>query len=136
MNQFKKLSTFIMLLGLSMMVHCASASSEEIASPLAGKFITGGIGLDEREDMYANRDQYNLRLSFAKATGAYISAVDVSIQPTTDKGTAIQCPDAGPLLYVRLIPGKYRISATFEDKTQVLTVNLSPRASERVLYWP
>ena len=35
-----------------------------------------------------------------------------------------------------LIPGKYRISATFEDETQVLTVNVSPGASERVLHWP
>ena len=31
---------------------------------------------------------------------------------------------------------KHRISAAFEDKTQVLTVNVSPGASERVLYWP
>ena len=46
------------------------------------------------------------------------------------------CTDAGPLLFLSLIPGKYRISATFEDETQVLTVNVSPGASERVLYWP
>jgi len=34
------------------------------------------------------------------------------------------------------VSGKYRISAAFEDKTQVLTVIVSPLASERVLYWP
>ena len=32
-----------------------------------------------------------------------------------------------------LIPEKYRISAAFEDKTQVLTVVVSPLASERAL---
>ena len=35
-----------------------------------------------------------------------------------------------------LIPGKYRTSAAFEDKTQVLTANVSPGATERVLDWP
>jgi len=35
-----------------------------------------------------------------------------------------------------LISGKYRIRAAFEDKTQVLTVIVSPLASERVRYWP
>ena len=29
-----------------------------------------------------------------------------------------------------LIPGKYRISAAFEDKTQVLTANVSPNHKE------
>ena len=105
-------------------------------SPELGIFISGGIGLDERQEMYANRDRYNLRLSFANARGMYISGVDVSIEPLSTKGTAMHCPDAGPLLFLSLIPGKYRISAAFEDKTQVLTVNVSPGASERVLHWP
>jgi hypothetical protein len=131
-----KFSTLIKLLGLTVMINCASASSAEIPSPEAGSFISGGIGLDERQDMYANRHQYNLRLSFAQTTGAYLSGVDVSIEPLAAKDSAIQCFDAGPLLYLRLIPGKYRISAAFEDKTQVLTVTVSPLASERVLYWP
>jgi hypothetical protein len=48
----------------------------------------------------------------------------------------MQFHDAGPLLFVRLIPGKYRVSATFEDKRQVLTVSLGSTGLERVLYWP
>jgi hypothetical protein len=119
-----------------MMMQCGGASSAEVLRPDVGIFISGGIGLDERQEMYANRDQYNLRLSFAKARGAYISGVNVTIEPLSAKGTAMQCADAGPLLYLNLISGKYHISAAFEDKTQVLTVIVSPLASERVLYWP
>ena len=136
MKHFMTLSTCIKLLGLTMMIQCGSASSAEVVSPDLGIFISGGIGLDERQEMYANRDRYNLRLSFANAMGAYISGVNVSIEPLSAKGTAMQCPDAGPLLYLSLLSGKYRISAAFEDKTQVLTVNVNPRASERVMYWP
>jgi hypothetical protein len=136
MKHFMTLSTCIKLLGLTMMIQCGSASSAEVVNTDLGIFISGGIGLDERQEMYANRDQYNLRLSFAKATGAYISGVNVTIEPLSAKGTAMHCPDAGPLLFLSLIPGKYRISAAFEDKTQVLTVIVSPLASERVLYWP
>ena len=119
-----------------MMIQCGSASSAEVVNTDLGIFISGGIGLDERQEMYANRDRYNLRLSFANAMGAYISGVNVSIEPLSTKGTAMHCPDAGPLLYLSLVSGKYRISAAFEDKTQVLTVNVNPRASERVMYWP
>ena len=136
MKHIMTLSTCIKLLGLTMMIQCGSASSAEVVRPELGIFISGGIGLDERQEMYANRDRYNLRLTFANAKGAYISGVDVSIEPLSAKGTAMHCPDAGPLLFLSLIPGKYRISAAFEDKTQVLTVNVSPGASERVLYWP
>ena len=136
MKHIMTLSTCIKLLGLTMMIQYGSASSAEVVSPELGIFISGGIGLDERQEMYANRDRYNLRLSFANARGMYISGVDVSIEPLSTKGTAMHCPDAGPLLFLSLIPGKYRISAAFENKTQVLTVNVSPGASERVLYWP
>ena len=136
MKHFMTLSTFIKLLGLTMMIQCGGASSAEVVSTDLGIFISGGIGLDERQEMYANRDRYNLRLSLAKPTGAYITGVDVSIEPLSANGTAMHCPDAGPLLFLSLIPGKYRISAAFEDKTQVLTVKVSPGASERVLYWP
>jgi len=136
MKHTMTLSTCIKLLGLTMMIQFVSASSAEVVNTDLGIFISGGIGLDERQEMYANRDQYNLRLSFANASGAYISGVDTSIEPLSAKGTAMHCPDAGPLLFLSLIPGKYRISATFEDKTLVLTVNVSPGASERVLHWP
>jgi hypothetical protein len=37
---------------------------------------------------------------------------------------------------LRLIPGKYRISAAFEGKTQVLTLNVGLSILERVLFWP
>ncbi len=131
-----RFSNLIKLLGLTVTIHCAGASSAEIPSPEVGSFISGGIGLDERQDMYANRDQYNLRLSFAQTTGAYLSGVDVSIEPLAAKDSAIQCFDAGPLLYLRLIPGKYRVSAAFEGKTQVLTLNVGLSILERVLFWP
>ena len=136
MKHIMTLSTCIKLLGLTMMIQFVSASSAEVGNTDLGIFISGGIGLDERQEMYANRDRYNLRLSFANAMGAYISGVNVSIEPLSTKGTAMHCPDAGPLLYLSLVSGKYRISAAFEDKTQVLTVNVNPRASERVMYWP
>jgi hypothetical protein len=67
MKHFMTLSTCIKLLGLTMMIQCGSASSAEVVSTDLWIFISGGIGLDERQEMYANRDRYNLRLSLAKA---------------------------------------------------------------------
>jgi len=136
MKHSMTLPTCIKLLLLTIVIHGFCASGAEVVSPDMGIFISGGIGLDERQEMYGTRDQYNLRLSFAKVTGAYVSAVEVSVEPLALRGTAIHCPDAGPLLYLRLIPGKYRISAAFEGKTQVLTLNVGTSGSERVLFWP
>lgn len=45
--------------------------------------------------------------------------------------------DAGPWFYAALPPGRYRITASFDGKAQVRTMQIAAgwRASDKHLYW-
>jgi len=100
-------------------------------------WVSGGVGSEAREQMFAERDRYNLRLAFAvEKSGNYLA--DVATVIRDDKGaTALQATSDGPLLYARLPAGKYRIAATFGDRTLTAEVTLIARRSrEHYFYWP
>ncbi len=137
MNKFLQTPTAIKLAGLAMLIHAASATAAPMYPAEAGNYLNGGVGLDARQAMHAERAHYNLRLRFAQArTGEYLSGVGVIIEPLGKKGAFMRYEDAGPLLYVRLHPGSYRIRAVFEGRRQLRTVVVGKSATERVIYWP
>jgi hypothetical protein len=73
-------------------------------------FVTGGVGLENREEMRALEPGYNLRVVFASATGEYLAGVGVVIR-TTEGNTVLHTVSEGPWLYVKLPPGTYTVSA-------------------------
>lgn len=104
--------------------------------PAIGAFVSGGIGLDGREEMLAQRDQYNLRLSFAmRGSGEYLGAVAVEIRDAAGR-PVLSAPADGPWFYARLAPGSYQVVATADGREQRRPVRLAARgASELVFYW-
>lgn len=116
----------------------ALAASAAAESPLApGAHLCGGVGVDDREQMQAVRNQYNLHLGFAEAkTGSYVAGVSVRIEPMGKKMDLGPYEDCGPLLYVHLPPGRYKVSATQGGVTQTTTVQVGRRSVEKMLYWP
>ncbi len=80
---------------------------------------------------------YNLRLIFAQAkTGAYLADVSVSVDKPGSGLMFGPFEDAGPWFFLRLDPGSYRISATYQGVKQTKTVRIGRSVSERVFYWP
>ena len=131
------LSKSLKLAGLALLIHATSASAATLYQPEIGSHLNGGIGVDGRQAMQAERKHYNLQLRFAQArTGEYLSGVSVTITPQSRKGAPLHFEDAGPWLYVRLHPGSYRISALAEGKKQVRTVSVDKAATGLVVYWP
>lgn len=95
-------------------------------------YVSGGVGMDERAEMKAQSHGYNLFLTFAEKSGAYLADVQVVVKAL--KGhKGFDTVAEGPLLYAALPPGKYRVSAEFDGKKQSRIVNLG-RAHE-VFYW-
>lgn len=73
-------------------------------------YISGGIGLDERETLRSLGKEYNLQLSFALTAGNYLSDVEVLI--LDDKGkTVLEAVTQGPWFFTKLPAGTYRIRA-------------------------
>ena len=98
-------------------------------------YINGGVGQEEQTALKSQRADYNLLLTFAsKQSGAYRS--DVQLDITDAKGTnLLSVANAGPMLYAKLPPGTYRVSAAAEGKTFKRTVKVGSAPKEIILHW-
>lgn len=93
------------------------------------RFMSGGIGEEEREQFKSAEADFPVKLSFANRNGAFLSNVDVSITDRTGQ-TVLGLRTQGPILLVDLKPGDYVVEA--RDNGEVIsrdiTVSSSPRS--------
>lgn len=120
-------------------VACTLACSVVGAALAAGEpqFVTGGVGLEERSEMLASKPDYNVRMTFAtRGSGEYRS--DVQVEISDSKGTVnMHARDAGPLMFVNLEPGRYRVTATAADgQVQRRELQMQAgRSKDLYFYW-
>ena len=102
-----------------------------------GMHISGGVGQEERNAMLAQRPKYNLRLTFAQAgTGEFVSGVKVAIEAKDKVESKVEpLTDCGPMLFVKLKPGMYRITATYEGKSMSSLLRVKAAGTDKVFYW-
>jgi len=76
------------------------------------RYISGGVGFGEREilNKMASKEKMNLKLVFAERSGAFLSALPVTITDTSG-AIRLQVKTSGPWLFVRFPAGEYRYSA-------------------------
>ncbi|MBB3176824.1 hypothetical protein [Variovorax sp. Sphag1AA] len=87
--------------------------------------------------MQLSRTLYNLQLTFAETgTGAYLTGVDVLIEPLGPGAALGPFKDCGPLLYVVLAPGAYRVRATYRGIVRTANVKIARGTTSSTLYWP
>jgi hypothetical protein len=118
-----------------------SFCAETPAPPLMVKdyegipYVSGGIGLDEREAMSEIASEYNLKIVFALKEGNYLADASVLINNAQGK-TVLDAVSEGPWLYVRLPAGQYAVTATMMEKANTEKVQIKP-AGQSVLhfYW-
>ncbi|MGZ3181972.1 MAG: carboxypeptidase regulatory-like domain-containing protein [Telluria sp.] len=121
------------ILGASPVVQAQTAEAQTGAGI---RYVTGGVGADERDALISARSLYNLHMTFAtRASGNYRADVHVTI--SDPKGvTRFDAGPAGPLLYVKLPPGRYRVTATARGQAQSQSAEVpASGARELVFYW-
>jgi hypothetical protein len=117
----------------------ATARAEE---PIAVKAITvntylnGGIGNDEQQAMRRMARDFPLRIEFSEHDDNEFIA-DVPVAITDGEGNPVfQLAEAGPMLFVSLPDGKYRVTATRNGKTEMRSVDLNGgRGRELYFHW-
>ena len=87
-------------------------------------FVTGGVGIDERNELNAIRENYNLSLLFSvQGTGDYLS--DVKIRITDLKGNVfLETVSDGPKLFAKLPPSRYIVTVDLNGETYHKTVSV------------
>ncbi len=96
---------------------CKAAAQQIEAKNYGGiTYMSGGIGLDEREQMERLGEGYNLKLIFAVQQGNFVSDVQVTITDGSGKALLDAVSD-GPWLYAKLPVGAYTIAVTHLGQT-------------------
>lgn len=124
-----------------LMVMCtaplAIAAENGVHTTASGvKYVTGGIGQDEVEDMHQMAKQFSLNILFSEGkVGRAVDGVSVVILNSQGKAT-FSIDAANPLLYVDLPMGKYRVLATYNGLKQGVVVNVLGKGNQKlVLNW-
>lgn len=92
------------------------------AAPLP-EVVTGGVGIDGQKLIAKIQNNYNTKLVFTGAGGAYLSDVKVDIRDKSGLEWVAAQTD-GPVMLTDLKPGKYTVHATAAgfDKKQNIVV--------------
>ncbi len=100
----------------------------------ATTYANGGVGKDDAAAMRRMAKEFPLRLTFsARKDGEFVADVPVVIADA--RGSPVfELPNAGPLLYVMLPEGKYRVSARYKGLTESQEVTL-PGKDGKDLYF-
>lgn len=99
-------------------------------------YMSGGVGLDEREAMHSLATNYNLRLVFAAKEGAYLSDVKVDIRDTAGRNI-LSAVSNGPWFFAKLPNGRYRIMVEAGGKNMTRSAVVgSQRQTALKFYWP
>ena len=107
----RTLATLTTLLLASAMPQLAFAKAAD-----GGSLICGGVGSDERRAMAGEAEGANLSLEHATASGAYVADVDILLSPEKPGAPGFAFKADGPLCFLQVPPGAYRIEATHEGK--------------------
>lgn len=117
-----------MLAGSSLLASLPLAASAQeiivVETISATTYLNGGIGKDEADAMRRIAKEFPLRLTFSVyKDGEFI--VDVPVVIADARGNPVfELSKAGPMLYVMLPNGKYKVSARFKGLTESQEVTL------------
>lgn len=107
---------------------------EEAVSP-NHRYMTGGVGIEERNAMQAQGAKgYDLKLVFAITPGNYLSAVGVKINDQAGK-PVISAQSNGPWFYADLPKGTYTVIADYEGNQKTQKVTVDETLKEVVFHW-
>ena len=87
-------------------------------------YLSGGVGLDEREVLNQTGKDYNLKLSFALTSGNYLGDVAVEIRDSAGR-VALEAVSEGPWFFSKLPPGRYTVVVKCNENTQQKAVQVS-----------
>lgn len=113
----------------------AADALEPQIEPNGIRWVSGGVGAEERAEIEALQDQYTLKAVFAaKQETAF--AADVSFAIKSDSGVLAEGMTSGPWLLVALPPGTYQIEATSKGQTQTQTAKIDgSKRTQIAFYW-
>lgn len=76
-------------------------------------WMSGGVGDEARDEMRKSGAAYSVHIVFSDREGGYLAAVPFSVMQRNGRELYAGV-SSGPLLYLKLAPGSYLVSAKFD----------------------
>lgn len=127
-----------LLIGISALAALPRAATADdlgtVNSASTMPYLNGGVGKEEQAAMRHRANAFPLRMTFSEhRDGAFVVAVPVTIADAQGK-RVFNLPSAGPMLYVKLPDGKYRVSARLGGVTESQDITLDARHGTDVYF--
>jgi hypothetical protein len=97
------------------------------------RFIAGGIGLDQSEQMKAAARDFPLSITVAATSGAYLADSHIRIDEARGK-LVLDMQLEEPYLLVDLSPGKYSVEATLQGRKQQRSVEIAAGTPAKIVF--
>jgi hypothetical protein len=96
-------------------------------------YVSGGVGIEERDRIRSLAANDNLGLSFSLENGHYLGGAEVSIKD--DKGKELlEAVSDGPLFFTKLPAGHYVVEATAMGKTITRAVHIASGGQAHIFF--
>lgn len=134
--RFAKL-TIPMLAGLASVATGAVAKTPEVQEQGDLRYVSGGIGEQERRAMHALAtsmdEDFDAKIHLGTVSGHYLA--DARVRITDERGrTVIDTQTEGPLMLVDLPAGRYTVEARHGDQVEGTVLEVEPQASVQPVY--
>jgi len=104
-------------------------------SPEGIEYVAGGIGTGQRDALKAMRNEYNLRLSFARPqSGDYLADVKVLVE-NKQKEKVLDVVSSGPILYAKVPAGTYKVTAMYDNQKITKTATIRNGGARGLTYY-
>ncbi len=131
----KTLWTFLMMAAIFLCIGGTSAGVSVQTMKADGiKYMTGGVGIDERQEMEAMAKEFNVKAIFAVTSGSYLADVMVTIVKASGE-KVLDTTSNGPWLFAKLPPGKYSIKAVYKGTAKTQTIDAGQGLKSVVFLW-
>jgi hypothetical protein len=97
------------------------------------RFIAGGIGLDQSEQMKARARDFPLSITVAATSGAYLADSHIRIADAGGK-PVLDTQLSAPYLLVDLSPGRYSVEATLQGRKQQRSVDIAAGTPAKIVF--
>jgi hypothetical protein len=102
-------------------------------------FITGGIGSDQSNAMFAAAKNWSVLIEMSQidgsGRGAWIAGINVRILDSKQK-TVLETVSDGPLILLNAPAGQYEIEASYQGKVLKRSLTIKDKENQRVaLFW-
>jgi hypothetical protein len=107
----------------SLLISLASYALEVEESDQA-RWVTGGVGQQERQAIKAMADDFNVNLLFSSTEGHFFGSAKVLVQDAAGS-TVMNSQAKGPYFYLDLAAGAYTVTATMFEQPQQKNLTVS-----------